>query len=96
LLKDLAVVRVGYRQEDEMREYGNNEALLRQVAASTDGRFNPAPREVFDAGGRSIRSIMELWPGLLALAIALNLAELILRKWKGVLAALRVRSEVSN
>ena len=69
-----------------MREYGNNEALLRQVAASTDGRFNPAPREVFDAGGRSIRSIMELWPGLLALAIALNLAELILRKW----------SEVSN
>jgi len=39
---------------------------------------------VFDAGGRSIRSTMELWPGLLALAIALNLAELILRKWKGL------------
>jgi len=78
-----------YRQEDEMREYGNNEALLRQVAASTGGRFNPAPREVFDAGGRRIRSTMELWPGLLALAVALNLAELILRKWKGVLEALR-------
>jgi hypothetical protein len=78
-----------YRQEDEMREYGNNEALLRQVAASTGGRFNPAPREVFDAGGRSIRSTMELWPGLLALAVTLNLAELILRKWKSVLAALR-------
>jgi uncharacterized membrane protein len=81
-----------YRQEDEMREYGNNEALLRQVAAATGGRFNPAPREVFDAGGRSIRSTMELWPGLLALAIALNLAELILRKWKGVLEALRPRT----
>jgi hypothetical protein len=25
-------------------------------AAATGGRFNPAPREVFDAGGRSIRS----------------------------------------
>ncbi|MGA2724905.1 MAG: VWA domain-containing protein [Bryobacteraceae bacterium] len=73
-----------YRQEDELREYGNNETLLRQVAAATGGRFNPAPREVFDAGGRSIRSTMELWPGLLALAIALNLAELILRKWKGL------------
>jgi uncharacterized protein YegL len=72
-----------YRQEDELREYGHNEALLRQVAASTGGRFNPAPRQVFDAAGRSIRSTMELWPGLLALAIALNLAELILRKWKG-------------
>ena len=81
-----------YRQEDEMREYGNNEALLRQVAASTGGRFNPAPREVFDAGGRSIRSTMELWPALLALALALNLAELILRKWKGVLEALRPRT----
>jgi uncharacterized membrane protein len=78
-----------YRQEDEMREYGNNEALLRQVAASTGGRFNPVPREVFDAGGRSIRSTMELWPALLALALALNLAELVLRKWKGVLEAWR-------
>jgi hypothetical protein len=81
-----------YRQEDEMREYGNNEALLRQVAASTGGRFNPAPREVFDAGGRSIHSTMELWPGLVALAIALNLVELTLRKWKGVLEARRPRT----
>ena len=45
------------------------------------------------AGGRSSRYTMELWPGLLALAITLNLAELILRKWKGVLAALRPRTE---
>ena len=93
LAESRAVPEVGfYRQEDEMREYGNNEALLRQVAASTGGRFNPSPREVFDAGGRSIRSAMELWPALLALAVALNLAELILRKWKGVLAALRPRT----
>jgi hypothetical protein len=33
---------------------------------------------------------MELWPGLLALAVALNLAELILRKWKGLLEALHL------
>ena len=44
-------------------------------AAATGGRFNPAPREVFDAGSYSIRSTMELWPGLVALAIALNLAD---------------------
>ena len=73
----------------EMREWGNSEAFLRQAATTTGGRFNPAPRQGFDVGGRSIRSTMELWPGLLALALALNLAELILRKWKGVLAALR-------
>jgi hypothetical protein len=38
---------------------------------------------------------MELWPGLLALAILLNLAELIIRKWKGVLEALRPRPQAA-
>jgi uncharacterized membrane protein len=80
-----------YRQEDEMLEYGNNQALLKQIAASTGGRFQPSPRQVFDAGGRSIQATMQLWPGLLALALALNLAELVLRKWKGLLEALRLR-----
>ena len=80
-----------YRQEDEMVEYGNNEALLRQIAAATGGRFNPPPAGVFDASGRSIRATMDLWPGLLALALLLNLAELVLRKWKGLLEALRLK-----
>jgi hypothetical protein len=35
---------------------------------------------VFDAGGRVIETTMDLWPGLLALAILLNLAELMARK----------------
>jgi len=73
-----------YRQEDEMIEYGNNVPLLKQIAAATGGRFNPSPRQMFDSGGRSIESVMQLWPALLALAILLNLAELILRKWKGI------------
>jgi uncharacterized membrane protein len=85
-----------YRQEDEMQEYGNNEALLRQIASATGGRFNPPPRDVFQASGRSVASVMDLWPGLLALAVALNLAELILRKWKGLLEALRLRPAESQ
>ena len=80
-----------YRQEDEMQEYGNNDQLLRQIAASTGGRFNPRPNEVFEAAGRSVPTVMEMWPGLLALALLLNLAELILRKWKGLLEALHLR-----
>jgi Ca-activated chloride channel family protein len=84
-----------YRQEDEMMEFGNNEQLLRQIAASTGGRFNPAPKAVFDAAGRSIRTTMNLWPGLLALAVLLNLAELVLRKWKGLLEALRLRPQTA-
>jgi hypothetical protein len=79
-----------------MMEYGNNLDLLRQVAASTGGRFNPTPRQLFDAGNRSVRSSMDLWPVLLALAILLNLAELILRKWKGVLEALHLRPQVAT
>jgi hypothetical protein len=39
---------------------------------------------------------MDLWPVLLALAILLNLAELILRKWKGVLEALHLRPQVAT
>jgi len=79
-----------YRQEDEMLEYGNNESLLKQIAASTGGHYNPSPSAVFDASGRSIRTNMNLWPGLLALALLLNLTELILRKWKGLAEALHL------
>jgi len=84
-----------YRQEDEMTEYGNNVELLRQIASATGGRYNPSPRQVFDAGSRSIRATMEIWPGLLALALLLNLAELVLRKWKGVLEALHLREQTA-
>jgi uncharacterized membrane protein len=80
-----------YRPEDEMMDWGNNEQLLRQVASATGGRFEPAARQVFDAGGRTTSSIMELWPALLALALVLNLAELVMRKSKGLLESLRLR-----
>jgi Ca-activated chloride channel homolog len=80
-----------YRQEDEMKEFGNNSQLLREIAAATGGHYNPSARQTFDAGGRSIAAVMELWPVLLALAILLNLTELVLRKWKGLLEALHLR-----
>jgi hypothetical protein len=79
-----------YRQEDEMQEYGNNADLLKEIAKSTGGRFNVRPRDVFESAGRSVAVTMELWPGLLAFAVLLNLAELILRKWKGLLEALHL------
>jgi uncharacterized membrane protein len=79
-----------FRQEDEMSEYGNNEPLLRRIAQATGGHYNPQPRQVFDAAGRSIRSSMNLWPILLVLALLLNLTELILRKWRGLAEALHL------
>jgi len=80
-----------YRQEDEMLEYGSNDQLLHQVAAATGGRYNPPLNALFDADGRSIRATLELWPGLLALALVLNLAELVMRKWRGLWEGLRLR-----
>jgi Mg-chelatase subunit ChlD len=74
-----------YRQESEMSEYGTNTALLKQIASSTGGRFQPKPADVFQTGGRGIEARLPLWPGLIGLAILLNLAELILRKGKGVM-----------
>jgi Ca-activated chloride channel family protein len=73
-----------YRPEAELADYGSNTGLLKQVAEFTGGRFEPSPKSMFDPGRRQIASSVSLWPGLLGLAIALNLAELILRKWKGV------------
>ncbi|HVX64987.1 MAG TPA: VWA domain-containing protein, partial [Bryobacteraceae bacterium] len=78
-----------YRQENELNEYGSNERLLKQVAAFTGGKYRPRPRDVFDARGRTVPSTLRLWPSLIALALLLSLAELILRKWRGLAESFR-------
>ncbi len=85
-----------YREEDEMTEYGANDQLLHEVANITGGRYNPPLNMVFDASGRSIRATLELWPGLLGLAILMNVAELILRKWRGLLDGLKLRRRAAE
>ncbi|MEZ5400326.1 MAG: VWA domain-containing protein [Bryobacteraceae bacterium] len=74
-----------YLPEQELETYGADTDLLRQVSAYTRGRFEPAMRQVFDSGGKAIPSRMSLWPGLLGLAVLLNITELLSRKWKGIL-----------
>ena len=73
-----------YRPEAELEDYGSNEALLKQVAQFTGGRFEPSPSAVFEPGPRSIETTLQLWPGLLGLAVLLGLVELVMRKWKGM------------
>jgi Ca-activated chloride channel family protein len=77
-----------YRQEEELNEYGSNETLLRQVSEFTGGRFNPRTDQIFEGGGKSVSSTIELWPGLIGLGIVLNLIELVFRKWRGILQRL--------
>jgi hypothetical protein len=73
-----------YRPEAELNEYGNNEALLKQVAEYTGGQFEPMPSAVFTGTGKTIPTTLTLWPAFLGFAVILSLAELVLRKWKGV------------
>jgi Ca-activated chloride channel homolog len=73
-----------YRPEAELEDYGSNEVLLKQVAQFTGGRFQPNPGSIFQPGPRAIETALQLWPGLLGLAVLLGLAELVMRKWKGV------------
>ncbi len=73
-----------YRQEAELSDFGSNEALLKSIAVSTGGKFNPGAGDLFDSGGKFIDSAVRLWPGLLGLAVLLNLVELVLRKWRGI------------
>jgi Ca-activated chloride channel homolog len=80
-----------YRQESELSDYGTNDTLLRSLAQATGGRFNPSISELFNSGGQSIESALRLWPGLLCLALLLNLLELVLRKWRGIAESFRSR-----
>lgn len=75
-----------YREAEELAGQGANTALLQRISALTGGRYNPPPSSVFDSGGRELHSTLELWPALLAAAIALTLAELIVRKWPALVA----------
>jgi hypothetical protein len=78
-----------YRQQEELQDYGSNETLLTQISNLTGGRFNPPPGSVFDSAGKSVYDTWQLWPLLLGLAIALTLAELIARKWSGLIAGFK-------
>lgn len=78
-----------YRQESELSDYGSNTALLKSIAQSTGGRFDPSVGQLFDSGGKYIDATLRLWPGLLALAVLLNLIELVMRKWRGIIDSIR-------
>jgi uncharacterized protein YegL len=93
LVESRAFPEVGlYRQESELSDFGANDILLKSIAESTGGRFNPSVNELFDNGGKSLDSTLRLWPMLLGLAILLNLIELVLRKWGGIREAYQSRN----
>lgn len=73
-----------YAEDQESKDRGVNEQLLRTLAATTGGHYDPAPGSIFDASGRTLYVNWQLWPLALCLAIAFSVAELIARKWRGL------------
>jgi uncharacterized membrane protein len=78
-----------YLPERELSEFGNREELLRGIADFTGGRFEPPPARLFETDGRGVPATLNLWAGLLGLAAAVNLGELVHRKWRGITSSRR-------
>lgn len=68
------------RDTDELTRTGQDERLLRTLAAETGGRYNPPPAEIFNSPEPIRRRDYPLWPLLLGIAILATLAELLWRK----------------
>jgi Ca-activated chloride channel family protein len=66
--------------DDELRIRPMNEALLKSIAESSGGVFQPEPEAVFAVDERSASRPLPLWPYLLMAAAILFLADVALRR----------------
>ena len=57
-----------------------NEALLRAVAKTSGGRFNPKAEELFSAPLAAVAQAIDLTPYLLAAAVLVFLLDLVLKR----------------
>lgn len=80
---------IGYFRGDEATIQAVNNKLLRRIADLTGGQFNPDPASVFHTSGPPTPKPWALWPALLGLALAMNIAELCMRKRNALAAILR-------
>jgi len=69
-----------YKNDEELNDAGPNAPLLKNVSEVTGGRFNPVLRSIFDPDGHTAIRKIQLWPGLLAMAVLLLLVNWIPRK----------------
>ena len=69
---------VGY--SDELRIQPTNEALLREVASVSGGRYNPTPEKIFERTTESVTRPTPLWSQLLTVAAFLLILDVALRR----------------
>lgn len=64
----------------EYARFEPDRELLRRIASSTGGAFEPPPAALFDAGGEKITFHEALWPKVVMASIALFLLDLLVRR----------------
>ncbi len=69
---------VGY--PDELRLRAADTDLLRSIAQSSGGRYDPRPADVFAASQQTVRRTIPCWPYLLTLAALIFLVDLALKR----------------
>jgi Ca-activated chloride channel family protein len=86
---------VGY--PDELRLRPTNNDLLRSIARSSGGRFDPRPEAIFAPSERTALRATPLWPYLVAIAATLFVIDVALRRidLAILLGGLRRRNPVS-
>lgn len=71
---------LAYSYPDEYHFYPPDTEALRALSADTKGRFQPDARDIFDPRGETATVPTPLWPYLAALALALYMADVFLRR----------------
>ncbi|MDB5385166.1 MAG: von Willebrand factor type domain protein [Planctomycetaceae bacterium] len=71
-------ISVGY--SDELRLRATNEALLKDIAAASGGKYEPTLDEVFAPSDRTAQRPTPLWPWLVTLATLLLVVDVFLRR----------------
>lgn len=66
---------------EEMRRRPANAALLREVAKVTGGRYDPSAAAIFAPSGRTAPWTKSLWPLFLAVAMAIFVLDVGMKRW---------------
>ena len=67
---------------DELRLQGQDTELLRAIAATTGGRFDPSVETLLEPDGRTVPRRYQPWRMLLISSMLSIIADLALRRWR--------------
>jgi len=73
---------LAYSYPDEYHFYPPNIDALRSLSTATGGKFQPGPQDIFDTSGETVIRPVPLWPYLVAVALALYICDVFLRRVK--------------